>query len=269
MAEKDAKIKVIVATHKKYMMPKDELYLPLEAGVDFHGKKTDYEGDNTGKNISAKNGGFSELTGLYWAWTNLKADYVGIVHYRRYFTIEKIKLGEPKKRLKKVLTEEQAEELLVENEVILPKKRNYLIENLYDHYTHTMEARPLEMTGEILKEKYPEYYKEFKKLHERKTAHMFNMMIMKKEIFDDYCEWLFGVLFELEKRVEKAGLKYDDFHARFYGRISELLLDIYIQTNHIKYVEVPVISIEPVNWIKKGGSFLRAKFLGKKYKESF
>ena len=69
--------------------------------------------------------------------------------------------------------------------------------------------------------------------------------------------------------MEKAGLKYDDFHARFYGRISELLLDVYIQTNHIKYVEVPVISIEPVNWIKKGGGFLKAKFLGKKYKESF
>ena len=263
------KIKVVVATHKKYAMPKDELYLPLEVGVDFHGKKTDYQSDNLGTNISKKNDGFSELTGLYWTWKNLKADYKGLVHYRRYFTTHRCKFGNAKKRLEKVLTKKQAEKLLQNENVILPRKRNYIIENLYDHYAHTMHKEPLEMTGEIIKEKFPKYYDEFLKLHERKTAHMFNMMIMRDDIFDDYCEWLFEILFELEKKVKEAELSYDGFHARFYGRISELLLDVYIRANEIKYAEVPVISIEPVNWIKKGGSFLKAKFFGKKYEESF
>lgn len=265
----EAKITVVVAAHKKYAMPDDSLYLPLEVGVDFHGKKTNYQGDNTGTNISKKNDGFSELTGLYWAFKNLKADYKGLVHYRRNFTIDKFRFGNPKRRLEKVLTEEQVKKILAKNNVILPRKRNYIIENLYDHYVHTMHKEPLDLTGEIIKEEYPKYYNEFLKLHERKTAHMFNMMIMRDDIFDDYCDWLFDILFELEKRVKKAGLKYDGFHARFYGRISELLLDVYIRTNKIDYVEVPVISIEPVNWIKKGGSFLKAKFFGKKYKESF
>ena len=56
---------------------------------------------------------------------------------------------------------------------------------------------------------------------------MFNMFIMKKDILDDYCTWLFDILFELEKRFKDV--KYDQFHSRFYGRVSELLLDVYIK----------------------------------------
>ena len=95
---------------------------------------------------------------------------------------------------------------------------------------------------------------------------MFNMFIMKKDVLDNYCKWLFDILFELEKRVDVSG--YDAFHSRFYGRISELLLDVYINTNNIKYTEVPFIEIEHINWIKKGFGFLIAKFTGKKYGKS-
>ena len=72
---------------------------------------------------------------------------------------------------------------------------------------------------------------------------------------------------ELEKRVDSS--QYDSFHARFYGRVSELLLDIWIDTNKLAYIEIPVMSMEKVNWLKKGGSFLLAKFAGKKYGKSF
>lgn len=96
---------------------------------------------------------------------------------------------------------------------------------------------------------------------------MFNMFIMKKEYFDKYCEWLFDILGKLEIRMQ--GKEYDSFHARFYGRVSELLLDIWLETNNLKYKEIPVMSMEKVNWIKKGGSFLLAKFTGKKYGKSF
>ena len=96
---------------------------------------------------------------------------------------------------------------------------------------------------------------------------MFNMFIMKKDILDDYSKWLFDILFELEKRMKNN--KYDTFHSRFYGRVSELLLDVYINTNKLKYKEINFIDIENVNWYKKGTSFLKAKFLGKKYGKSF
>lgn len=77
-------IKVIVAAHKKYQMPKDELYLPLQVGSALH-DSIGYARDNDGDNISDKNPNFCELTGLYWAWKNLDADAVGLVHYRRHF----------------------------------------------------------------------------------------------------------------------------------------------------------------------------------------
>jgi hypothetical protein len=130
-----------------------------------------------------------------------------------------------------------------------------------------MYIEPLDMAGLIIAQKYPEYSAEFQKIHTRTSAHMFNMCIMKREILEGYCDWLFGILFELEKRVNAS--QYSDFHKRFYGRISELLLDVYLNTNHIKYTEVPVVDMQGVNWFKKGSAFLGAKFTGRKYEASF
>ena len=90
---------------------------------------------------------------------------------------------------------------------------------------------------------------------------------MKKDIFDDYCNWLFDILFELEKRIGQ--IEYDSFHSRFYGRVSELLLDVYLRTNNISYVETNFIYMEKINKIKKVISFLNAKFKGEKYGKSF
>lgn len=261
-------IRVVVATHKKYEMPQYKMYLPLEVGAVCREQYTGYQKDDTGDNISAKNPGFSELTGLYWAWKNLDNEYIGLVHYRRYFAEGRVS-GNPEERLKKVLDAVQTSEILEHTDIILPSLRKYYIENLYDHYAHTMYVEPLDIAGEIIHEQFPEYYKEFLNLHKRKSAHMFNMMIMKREALNEYCEWLFAILFELEKRVTARGLEYDDFHSRFYGRVSELLLDVYIRTKGLQYKEVKAVSIEPVNWVKKGGSFVRAKVTGKRYEESF
>ena len=256
------KVNVIIATHKKYEIPKYKSYLPVHVGKE--GKDDiGFKGDNTGKNISKKNPYFCELTGMYWAWKNLKADYIGLAHYRRHFKGN----TKSKNKFEQVLSDKEIEKLLKKNDIILPKKREYYIENLYSHYEHTLHIETLDITGEIIKEKYPKYMKEFELLKKRTSAHMFNMFIMKKEIMDDYCKWLFDILFELEKRIDTS--KYDSFHARFYGRVSELLLDVWLNTNGHKYIEVPLLNMEKVNWWKKGTSFLKAKFLGKKYDKSF
>ncbi len=259
-------IKVVIATHKKYQMPSDKLYLPLHVGAE--GKEDlGYQKDNDGKNISQKNPYFCELTGLYWAWKNLDADYIGLCHYRRYFTLSKKKYKTEDEKFKHVLTFEEANQLLVNTDVIVPKIRKYYIENLYNHYKHTMYIKPLDETRKIIEKKYPKYLYEFDRLKKRSSAHMFNMFIMKKDILDGYCTWLFDILFELEKKIDYN--KYDAFHARFFGRISELLLDVYLNTNNINYKEVKFMDMQNVNWWKKGTSFLKAKFLGEKYDKSF
>lgn len=259
-------IKIIVAAHKKYQMPEDEMYIPLQVGAE--GKENiGYQGDNKGDNISLKNSHFCELTGLYWAWKNLDADYIGLSHYRRHFTNSKAIPKKEEDKFKVLLNKQEAEKILETADIILPKKRNYYIENLYDHYKHTMYIEPLDETRKIIEEQCPEYLKEFDKLHKRTSAHMFNMFIMKKEYLDKYCDWVFKILFELEKRIDPK--QYDSFHARYLGRISELLLDVWINTNNLKYQEVKVIDIQNVNWFKKIYSFLMAKFTGKKYGKSF
>jgi len=259
-------VRIIVASHKKYQMPSDNTYLPVHVGRE--GKQDiGYQGDNTGDNISIKNPYFCELTGLYWAWKNLDADYIGLVHYRRYFSAKKFIPKKEADKFDAILTKHEIEKRLDKYDIILPKKRNYFIENIYSHYEHTMHIEPLIETGKIIQEKYPEYYPEFENLKKTTKMHAFNMFIMKKEYLDKYCTWLFDILFELEKRIDSS--QYDSFHARFFGRVSERLLDVWIKTNNLNYDEIKVIDMQNINWFKKGTSFLMAKFMKKKYEKSF
>lgn len=259
-------IKIVVATHKKYEMPKDKMYIPIQAGKE--GKESlGYQCDNEGENISIKNPYYCELTALYWAWKNLNCEYIGLAHYRRHFSNSKKLPKGVNERIKSALNYKDAEKILENTDIILPKKRNYYIENLYNHYKNTHHIETLDETRKILEEKYPEYLEEFDKLYTRKNAHMFNMFIMKKDILDEYCTWVFDILFELERRIDPK--QYNKFHARYPGRISELLLDVWINTKKLRYEEVRVIDIEKINWFKKGFAFMKAKFIGKKYEGSF
>ena len=255
-------IKVITAAHKPYTIPDDPMYLPVQVGAlgrDSIGFQRDDEGDN----ISHLNPYYCELTGLYWGWKNLDTDYIGLAHYRRHFQGKK--KGETP--FESVLTTEEAEKLLKTTDIILPKKRHYYIETLGDHYAHTHYKKDLDKTRTIIARLYPQYLSAFDRHLKSTSGHMFNMFIMKKQLADAYCSFLFHVLKELQKQVDY--IAYDDFQARLFGRISELLLDVWINTNHLTYREVPVISMEPVPWVKKGTAFLKAKFFGKKYEGSF
>ena len=192
---KKENVKIIVATHKKYQMPEEKMYLPVHVGAE--GKENlEYQKDNEGKNISRKNPYFCELTGLYWAWKNLDVDYVGLVHYRRYFAGK----NKDKDKFKEILTEKELRNYLNNYDIIVPKKRRYYIETLYNHYKHTMYVETLDKTKEAIEELYPDFMPAFNRLYKRRSAHMFNMLIMKKNIFDDYCKWLFDILFKLEQK---------------------------------------------------------------------
>ena len=134
-------IKVLVATHKKYWMPQDRVYMPIQLGKDIH-EDLGFSGDNTGDNISKKQPYYSELTAIYWAWKNLKADYVGINHYRRYFSKEKycyFKEGDKNK----IFKYDDFKKILIDYPVILPKKRNYYIVSRYKQYKNAHNINDL------------------------------------------------------------------------------------------------------------------------------
>lgn len=251
MEKKD--IALIVATHKNYWMPGDAMYVPLHVGRE--GKKAlGYIGDNTGDNISSKNANYCELTGLYWAWKNLDADYLGLVHYRRHFTTKEAR-GTKEER---VITKDELKAILKHTDVVLPTPRNYYIETNYSQYVHAHHAEDLDITREIIKEKYPEYLLAYDMSMKKTYGHRFNMFIMKRDKFNAYCEWLFDILFELEKRLDISDYNQND--ARVFGFVSERLLDVWLNTNRIRYVDQPYIFMEKQNWLVKGANFVKRKF---------
>lgn len=249
-------IKIIVATHKKYRMPRDSIYLPLQVGAT--GKPSiGYKTDNTGINISIKNANYCELTGLYWAWKNEMADVLGLVHYRRYFTVKKTK-----EKWDCIASEEQIRNVLEQESIVLPKKRNYLIETNYSQYAHAHHAVDLDITRQIIIEKYPEYLFAFDLNMKRVSGHRFNMFIMSKNYIDEYCTWLFDILFELENRLDISTYSAND--ARVFGFVSERLLDVWLDTKQYKYVELPVVFMENEHWLLKGTRFIKRKILSSK-----
>ena len=249
-------IRIIVATHKEYWMPEDPVYLPVHVGAA--GKESiGYQRDDEGENISGRNGNYCELTGLYWAWKNLRADYIGLAHYRRHFANGKL-FGDKKK---KVINGAELEKKLKNTDILLPTPRNYWIETNYSHYAHAHHAIDLDTTKEILKEKYPSYIPAWETSMKKTTGHRFNMFIMKKGRFDQYCEWLFDILFELEKRLDISD--YSKYDSRVFGFVSERLLDVWLDTNGFPYRNNAYVFMENQNWLIKGRNFLKRK-LGKK-----
>lgn len=273
-------VKIIIATHKKYRMPTAKCYLPVHVGAegktDKDGKPLDlgYTKDNTGDNISEKNPFYCELTGLYWAWKNLDADYIGLAHYRRHFSKSK----KSNDIFENVLNDDEVNALVSKYDVIVPKKRHYYIESLYSHYAHSHYASQLDETRKIISEMYPDYIEDFDRVLKRSWGYMFNMMIMRKDLLNEYCTWVFNILFELEKRVNDGKLKDCEnlsfFQGRFYGRVSEVIFNVWIEHEkrknpNLKVKEVKCINMEKINWNRKIRSFLSAKFFGKKYEGSF
>lgn len=255
-------VKIIIASHKAYEMPDDICYLPVHVGKA--GKPgIGFRGDDTGDNISEKNPGYCELTGLYWAWKNLDADYLGLVHYRRHFSAKPWLVRLWKGKQKCILNDREVRRILKKTDIILPKKRNYFIESVYKHYCHTHYPEPLDRTREILLERYPEMITAFDQVMKSKRAHMFNMYIMKRELSDEYCEFIFDVLNELEKRVDISG--YNAFQGRVYGRISELLLNVWILYKGYTYKELPLMHMENEHWLVKGYKLLYSKFTHQYY----
>lgn len=220
-------VKMFTMTHKKFEEPKDRMYIPLQVGRALS-KDLGYLTDDTGDHISKRNASYSELTGVYWVWKNeTLADYVGICHYRRY-------LINPFGR---IFSEPELLDILQEYDLITSKRLHYDY-TYYEGYADAHNIKDLIMTGEVIKEYYPEYYKHFNRLVHAKESYFGNIMVASKPMFDAYAKWLFTILMEVEKRIDISS--YDDYHKRVFGFISEFLLLVWVETNQLKAYECMV-----------------------------
>ena len=252
----EKKYTIVVACHKPYWKSDDSIYQYVEAGTALHTHPiSDMLHDNTGRHISEKNETFCELTALYWAWKNLDSDYLGLCHYRRYFA------GKPfGPRQARILAGDDLRSILETTAVVLPRKRRYWIETNYSQYIHAHHEQDLDTTREILERVAPEYLPAFDRSMAQISGHRFNMFIMRKDLADAYCGWLFDILFRLEEKLDISG--YDAKDRRVFGYVAERLIDTWLNTNHISYRELPVVNLEKQNWLKKGGMFLVRKWRG-------
>ena len=245
-------MKVVVASHKPYGMPSDPVYLPLQVAAVGRSPILGFARDDEGVNISARNANWCELTGLYWAWKNLDDDALGLVHYRRHF-----------KGAHGIASGSELHSLLDSHDAILPKPRNYFIESNYSHYAHAHHAQDLDMPRQILSERDADCLPAFDSVMKSTKGHRFNMLVMKRPAFCAYCEWLFWILFELERRLDTSS--YSAYDARVFGFVGERLLDVWLAGTpagrDVRVAELPVLHLESQHWPNKIVSFLRRKFL--------
>lgn len=174
--------------------------------------------DDEGENISGKNSHFCELTAMYWIWKNVKESIVGLEHWRRRFLL-------PDNWMQIVSTNDIDVILPVPLCVMPTLKENFITRHLPIFWDETMN---------IIGELYPEDKAKAEKYFDNTNLYSpCNMLIARKEIFDDYSSWLFPILLELNERI---GIVDDKYQNRYPGFVSERLLNYYfeIRRNDLK-----------------------------------
>lgn len=238
---------IYVITHKSTFNKK----LPNNY-VTLHVGKMESENslrDDEGENISYKNDRYCELTGLYWLWKNENDNYIGLVHYRRFF-----------KKFCKIIDETEIEKLLKKNDIILPYKWNFKT-TTRDQLISFHGNKSVFILDNLFETQFKEDLKFYKKAMNLKYIYAYNMFIMKKEIFNEYCEWLFTILFEYEKIAEITLSEKEKY--RLYGFLSERLMNVFILKKNAKIHELYVDNIEK----KSFKDIFIYNFLKKKYYE--
>ena len=269
-------LKILVAYHKKTTLFKNDIFIPIHLGRTLKEKETkdgkvlkeDYNwlienmiGDDTLDNISDKNREYCELTGIYWAWKNYdklgNPDYIGFMHYRRIFDfLDKSKplpinkdLGLPELEY---LDDEIFKEYYDKDKILdIVKENKYIISehhksNPYNHYKTASKYLHIEDYDKCLQliEKYFPEYKEASDIYNKGNKSYFcNMFIMPKNEFFSLCDFLFKIIFKLQKEIDFSN--YNIQSSRVLAYISEWLVAIFFTNlkikNNIEIKEIPPI----------------------------
>lgn len=176
--------------------------------------------DCDGENISAKNVNYSELTGLYWIWKNCLVhkskddtnEFYGISHYRRI-----LELSEDD-RMK-----------LVDNDVdvVLPYPMPYE-PNIEKHHKRYLQDSDWDALVAALTELQPKYADYLPKVLQQQYLYHYNIILARKNVLADYCEWLFPILERVEDLSVPKGCDRQD---RYIGYMGETLATLYFMRN--------------------------------------
>ena len=196
-----------------------EYMYPLQVGAKQAKIRISDRTDDTGENISGKNGNYSELTGLYWVWKNklLRGDvddgqYYGLAQYRRMLFFSDDDLLR-----------------LYDNDVdaVLPYPLMYE-PDIEAHHKRWLRDADWDAMLMALKELQPEYADYFSQVLGQEYLYNYNIILTKKSVLRDYCEWLFPIL---ERAEELSVPKGSDRSDRYIGYMGETLETLYFMKN--------------------------------------
>ena len=237
-------IRIFVTTHKNVNTFDSKIMQPVQVGPKNYRFPWAFH-DDEGENIANLNPRYCELTTQYWAWKNIKADYYGFCHYRRYFDFsetphEENPYGEIMDNYidavtakKYGLNDENIAKVVKQYDVITTPFGN--LKKIIDKHgtpRALWEAAPLlhdddlKRCYQILCAMYPDYKQDAQAFFNGNKACFCNMFIMKKEIFFDYCAWMFPILEAFDKNTDYSA--YSKEALRTPGHLSERLLNIYL-----------------------------------------
>lgn len=241
----DIKIFVSHRIDKSSKLLDNPLFVNVRCGAYYDNDESSLLGDDTGDNISEKRKSFCELTVHYWAWKNQKADYYGLCHYRRYLSFAEREYEENKfgvveypfidetyaerfGLIEKVMRKEIEKYDLITNKFI-PLEQTGDYESVFDYCKKDVggyKTKDIDILYDIVNEKYPDDLKYVKDFFEGKENCWYNCFIMNEKLFNQYSEWLFSILFELENRVDIS--EYTQEQMRMCGVLAERLFGAYI-----------------------------------------
>lgn len=222
MDSNDKNLQILVACHKPDVNVKQSaIYMPIHVGKALHPEvNLGFIGDDTGDNISKKNQSYCELTAVYWAWKNMKnIDIIGLAHYRRYLNINK----------KGII------QFFEKPGIILPKK----IHCRFDNYTNLallLSQEDFIIAIDTLLKLHPDAHTAVEKYFFQSNKYsVFNMFIADWNTFNEYANFLFPYLKDVEKRLKPSPYNRPQ---RSIGYIAEAMLGFWIEYRKIrvKYV---------------------------------
>lgn len=200
----------------RYICPEYEKAVQAGAALTRERLSADVLTDCEGDGISVKNRQYCELTVLYWIWKNSREDIVGMSHYRRHFILP-----------------DRWQEIMVSNgiDVILPVP-TCVYPSIAENYRERHDPSDWDYLMKYLKVNSFEDYMLSMKVFSGNLYLPCNMFIMRREILDDLCSWMFPIL---DAVVAKGGEKQDVYLNRYPGFISERLITLYFHKNRFRY----------------------------------
>lgn len=246
-------IKLFVCCHRRETVPEHALLVPVQVGAALADERFEgFQYDDAGINISEKNRSYCELTAQFWAWKNVTADHYGFFHYRRYL-YPGLRARRPYRlastassALLNRLGYRELEEMIGQYDLIAPMGEDMRVP-VREHYANAQyhHKKDLDTVEEIIRQHYPEMTDAMERYLSGTVCYFGNIYIMRREVFFDYCGWLFAVLEEFDRRSDTDG--YGVQEKRVNGYLAERLFGIYYtwKRSELKTIELPRVHFVP------------------------